>query len=219
MPVSKTPSLSPEREQRRQADKAQRHSERRLTIMRSAKELLVTQGIDRFTVAEVAQASSLSKPSLYYYFASKEALVLELALESLQLEYDALTGAIRGAESGVEVLVRLVRTRIDFFLSDVDAFRIVHIWAPALGLQDQIFQSSASKQVNELLTAIGDRLSAERKGLSARPDIQQLPQVAWALSQGILVQGVTGATHPSDREQCRVMRDIACRWLLDSLIE
>ena len=186
--------------------------------MRSARELLVTQGIDRFTVAEVAHASRLSKPSLYYYFESKEALVAELANESLQLEFMALSGAVQIVGSGVEALVSLLRTRVDFFLDDVDAFRIVHVWAPALGLQTQLAQSNTSRQVATLLSAIGHRLSAES---TRKPDsdFQELPQVAWALSQGILVRGVADAAHPHDFAQCRSLRDAACRWLLDSLVE
>jgi AcrR family transcriptional regulator len=163
----------------------------------------------------------LSKPSLYYYFASKEALVLDLALEALELEFYALTGAVQGVESGAEALVGLVRCRVDFFLDDIDAFRIVHVWTPALGLQDQLARSNTSKQMGALLSGIGNRLNAELNGIrrGARPDVQQLPQIAWALSQGILVQGVTGTTHAKGVEQCRTMRDVACRWLLDSLIE
>jgi TetR/AcrR family transcriptional regulator len=218
MPVSKSTTTDPDREARRQAEKAQRHSDRRLAIMRSAKELLVTQGIDRFTVAEVAQAARLSKPSLYYYFESKEALVAELAIETLSLELNALSGAVQKVGSGVEALVSLLRTRVDFFLDDVDAFRIVHVWAPALGLQTQLAQSNPSRQVTVLLSAIAQRLSTES---TRRPgsDFQQLPLVAWALSQGILVRGIADAARPHDTAKCRTLRDAACRWLLDSLVE
>lgn len=188
--------------------------------MRSAKELLVAQGIDSFTVAEVAQASHLSKPSLYYYFESKEALVFELAVEVFELEYLSLAESVQSAESGVAALVNLVRTRVDYFLRDGDAFRILHVWAPALGLNQQIAQSNTNIQMNVLLGEIGKRLNAEKNG---RPrttisDAQQLPAMAWALSQGILVQAISTATNPQDTERCKAMRDVACRWILDSLL-
>ncbi len=220
MTASKSSSSAPDREKRRQAEKAQRHSERRLNILRSAKELLVTQGIERFTVAEVAQASQLSKPSLYYYFESKEALVFDLAIGAFELEYCAIAETVHAADSGVAALVDLVRTRVDHFLHDNDAFRILHVWAPALGLQNQIARSNTNKLMNALLEEIGARLNSERNGSSrmARNDAQQLPAMAWAMSQGILVQGISAAMTPKDVEQCRTMRDIACRWLLDSLV-
>ncbi len=117
MTASKTALPDPDREKRRQARKAQRHSERRLLIMRSAKDLLVAQGIENFTVAEVAQTSQLSKPAVYYYFDSKEALVFDLAIESLQIEFNVLAESVHVAKSGVEALIGLVRTRVDFFLA------------------------------------------------------------------------------------------------------
>jgi AcrR family transcriptional regulator len=188
--------------------------------MRCARELLVTQGIDRFTVAEVAQASQLSKPSLYYYFESKEALMFDLALETLTLELAAVSGAVQGIESGIEAIVCLVRSRVDFYLQDTDAFRIVHVWAPALGVNERLLHSNTHTQMGTLLTSISERLGTQHKenGRAVRPDIQQLPQMAWALSQGILVQGLSGTLAPNGIEPCRSMRDVACRWLLDSLV-
>jgi len=221
MSVSKSPSSAPAREKRRQADKANRHSERRASIMRAAKELLVAHGIDRFTVAEVAHASRLSKPSLYYYFESKEALVLNLAIEALELEYRAVAETVQIAETGIAALVGLIRARVDHFLHDHDAFRLLHVWAPALGLQRQLMQSNTNRQMNALLDDIGIRLNSEKNGSprTALRDAQQLPAVAWAMSQGILAQGISAAMSPKGVEQCRSMRDVACRWILDSLIE
>ena len=220
MTAVKTALFDPDREKRRQARKAQRHSERRLLIMRSAKELLIAQGIENFTVSEVAQSSQLSKPAVYYYFDSKEALVFDLAIESLQVEFNALAESVHSAKTGVEALVALIRTRVDFFLADIDAFKILHIWTPALGLQKQLTQSSISKQISALLNVISNRLGTERVAGNRAPrqDAQQLPHIAWALSQGILAQCATGALQPKDFEQCRAMRDVACRWLLDSLV-
>jgi AcrR family transcriptional regulator len=188
--------------------------------MRSARALLVAHGFENFTVAEVARVSQLSKPAVYYYFDSKEALVFDLAVESLQIEFNILAESVHTAKSGIESLVELVRTRVDFFLSDMDAFRIVHVWTPALGLQRRLSQSNANKQIFALLSVIGQRLSTERpRDEHVTPlGMQQLPQLAWALSQGILSQHVASVMQPKDSEQCRAMRDSACRWLLDSLV-
>ena len=188
--------------------------------MRSAKDLLVAQGIERFTVAEVAQSSQLSKPAVYYYFDSKEALVFDLAIEALQIEFNVLAEVVHAAKSGVEALIDLIRIRVDFFLSDLDAFKILHVWTPALGLQRQLAQSSVSKQITALLNVISSRLTTERGAgnRAIRHDAQQLPQLAWALSQGILAQCVAGAMQPKDVEQCRTLRDVACRWLLDCML-
>ena len=69
---------------------------------------------------------------------------------------------MHSAKTGVEALVDLIRTRVDFFLADIDAFKILHIWTPALGLQKQLTQSSISKQISALLNVISNRLGTER---------------------------------------------------------
>jgi len=188
--------------------------------MRCAKELLIAQGIDKFTVSEVALASRLSKPALYYYFDSKEALVYDLALEALHLEVNAIAPPVDTAESGTIALISMLRARIDYFLTDVDSFRILYVWVPALGLQMQITQSEPSLRMNDVLGVISRRLAAERETNDrvARYDTQQLPQMAWALSQGILARGIAGRMNAENIEQCRAMREVACRWLLDSLV-
>jgi AcrR family transcriptional regulator len=220
MTASKAAIPDPDREKRRQARKAQRHSERRLLIMHSARDLLVSRGTENFTVADVAQVSQLSKPAVYYYFDSKEALVFDLAIESLQSEFNILSESVHAAKSGVESLVDLVRTRVDFFLNDMNAFRVLHVWAPAMGLQRRLSQSNTSKQISALLNLISHHLSTEKTAgnRATRPDAQQLPQMAWALSQGILGQFAASAQQPKDLDQCRATRDVACRWLLDSLV-
>lgn len=209
-----------ERARSRQARKSERHSARRLLIMRSARDLLAAHGIENFTVAEVARVSQLSKPAVYYYFDSKEALVFDLAVESLQIEFSVLAPAVRAAKTGVDCLVEVIRARVDFFLNDMNAFRILHVWTPALGLCQRLAQSNANTQISALLGAIADRLAAERTAGERAVHIedQQLPQMAWALSQGILAQHAAGVLQPKDWQQCCRMRDAACRWLLDSLV-
>ena len=220
MTASKSVLPNLDRDRKRQASKAQRHSQRRILIMNTARELLVTGGIENFTVAEVAASLRLSKPAVYYYFDSKESLVFDLAIESLQIEFNRLAESVHAANSGVEALVDLIRTRVDFFLNDIDAFRILHVWTPALGLQRRLAQSNASKQISALLNVISQRLSTERapRVHTIRLDAQQFPQIAWALSQGILAQSAASGMQPKDLEQSRAMRDVACRWMLDSLL-
>ncbi len=113
-----------------------------------------------------------------------------------------------------------IRTRVNFFLNDMNAFKVLHVWAPAMGLQRRLGQSNTSKQISALLNLISHRLSTEKtvSNRAMRLDAQQLPQVAWALSQGILGQFAAGTQQPKDLEQCRATRDVACRWLLDSLV-
>src|SRR5512133_3116708 len=126
MTVSDVIVQASERDGRREARKRERHAERRRLIMQSARALLVQQGIENFTIAQVAQVANVSKPAVYYYFDSKEDLVCELCLDVLSAERAWLERATSDVESAADALAALVAARVDFYLQDRDSFRILH---------------------------------------------------------------------------------------------
>lgn len=220
MSVSELVVQASEREGRREARKRERHAERQRLIMQSARSLLVQQGLENFTIAQVAAVASVSKPAVYYYFDSKEDLVYALSLQVLGTERERLARAVGEAESAVDALAALVRTRIDFYLEDRDSFRILYVWGPMLGLEERI---EASRQYEELVSVLGSvaqRLTSERQRLRApgHVEIGKIAELAWAMSQGILTASALAAPRHGDSEHARELRDSACRWLLDSLV-
>lgn len=221
MTVSDLAVQTSERDGRREARKRERHAERRRLIMQSARSLLVHQGIENFTVAQVAAVANVSKPAVYYYFDSKEDLVCELSFEVLTAEHQRLERAIADAESGVDALVRLVRTRIDFYMEDRDSFRILHVWGPVLGLQPRVEASPQYGAIRALQGRVSERLVSERHRIRAtsRVDISKVPELGWALSQGIVAAMAVGPAREGDAARVADLRDSACRWLLDSLVE
>ncbi|MGC4064558.1 MAG: TetR/AcrR family transcriptional regulator [Polyangiaceae bacterium] len=189
--------------------------------MQSARSLLVHQGIENFTVAQVAAVASVSKPAVYYYFDSKEDPVCELSFEVLTAEHQRLERAVGDAESEIDALVRLVRTRIDFYMEDRDSFRILHVWGPVLGLQPRIEASPQYAALRVLLSKVGERLNEVKNPNRAptRVDVSKLPELGWALSQGIIAAMAVGPAREGDSLKAQELRDSACRWLLDSLVD
>lgn len=220
MSVSEVSIQTSERDDRRETRKRERHAERRRLIMQSARSLLVLQGIENFTVAQVAAVASVSKPAVYYYFDSKEDLVYALALEVLVAEHDQLDRVVNDATSAVDALVALVHTRIDFYLHDRDSFRILHVWGPMLGLQVRLESSPQHVALFGLVTRVAARLSVEQeqKRVPSRVETVKVPELAWAMSQGIIAMTVLGPTRERDLARASELRDGACRWLLDSLV-
>ena len=53
----------------------------RIYILEKAKQLFIKQGYRQSTMAEIAEASGVSKPTLYRYFAGKEDLIRSVAEE------------------------------------------------------------------------------------------------------------------------------------------
>jgi TetR/AcrR family transcriptional regulator len=220
MSVSDVSVQASDRDGRREARKRERHAERRRQIMQSARSLLVHQGIENFTIAQVAAVASVSKPAVYYYFESKEDLVCALSLEVLVAERARLERAVDDAESAVDALVALVRSRVDFYLEDRDSFRILHVWGPMLGLQSRLESSPQHAALLGLVVSLAQRLADERHRLrsSSRVVAAKVPELAWAMSQGIIAGTALGPTREGDVARMRELRDSACRWLLDSLV-
>jgi AcrR family transcriptional regulator len=188
--------------------------------MQSARSLLVQQGIENFTIAQVAQVASVSKPAVYYYFESKEDLVCELSLDVLVAERERLERVVNGASSAVDALTQLVRSRIDYFLEDRDSFRILHVWGPMLGLQERLESSPQHAGVIAVVARVAQRLSEERDRLrvSSRIEATRIAELAWAMSQGILAMTALGPAREADLSRAHELRDSACRWILDTLV-
>jgi TetR/AcrR family transcriptional regulator len=220
MSVSEVSVQASERDDRREARKRERHAERQRQILQSARSLLVLQGMENFTISQVAAVASVSKPAVYYYFDSKEDLVYALCLEVLVAEYEHLERVVNQTASAVDALAALVHTRIDFYLHDRDSFRILHVWGPMLGLQARIEASPEQAALLGLVTQVAARLAAEREPRRARLRVETLkvPELAWAMSQGIIATTVLGPMRGSDLARANELRDGACRWLLDSLV-
>ncbi len=168
-------------------------------------------------MAAVADAAGVSKPSLYYYFASKEDLVGALAVEALREEARVLGEAITAAPSGVAALGAVVRAYVDHYARDLDAFRVLYVWPQVLGTRRRILESD----VYPLSRAVNDELErrlrqdAAAGGLRAEAHPRKLANVAWVTAHGLtsLLAGLAsagGATLFSAAE----LRDEACRMVM-----
>ncbi|MGI3779155.1 MAG: TetR/AcrR family transcriptional regulator [Janthinobacterium lividum] len=80
-------------------------SETRTEILRVALELFTARGFEGTSIRDIAEAMGVTKSSLYYHFASKEAIVRAL-LDSRHDEIDELLVWIEGQPPGPDLLSR-----------------------------------------------------------------------------------------------------------------
>ena len=94
-------------------------------IVREATRLFAAKGYGATSVREVVEAAGVTKPMLYYYFKSKEALFLEVVHKHL----DDLTTLVEDAVSAPgtvrERLARFLDRYLDGALENVDAVRLL----------------------------------------------------------------------------------------------
>lgn len=201
----------------REARKARRQEGRRKAILTAARTVLVREGISGLTLDAVAAEADLSKPSLFYYFRSKEDLVGELAVEGLAREVEALEAAVASADSGVEALAALVRAKVDLYAEDLDAFRVVYLWPQLLGRQSDAQRERVYALSARLNDALEARLQADARAGRLAPGFQprRLANVAWTVAHGLLslVAGLEN-TGGNTRHTLSQLRDEACALLM-----
>jgi AcrR family transcriptional regulator len=190
---------------------------RRNAILAAARAVLGQGGISGLTLEAVAAEADLSKPSLFYYFRSKEELVGELAVEGLAREVEVLEAAAAGAGSGVEALAAVVKASVDLYAEDLDAFRTVYLWPQLLGRMSDSQRERAYALSARLNDALEARLLADARAGRLAPGLQprRLANVAWTTAHGLLslVAGLENAGG-NTRHTLSQLRDEACALLM-----
>lgn len=210
------PQVDPEQtaEARRLARKARRQDNRRQQILHAARGVLLAHGPDAFTMEQVARAADTSKATLYYYFQAREEVIAALALEVLRREIEVLSGAVIAAERGIDGLVALIRARVEHYLADPDAFRILYTWAPTLGAAQRLVLAEILPLTAVVSQTLAAKLQRDRKAGLLHPDAHpaRLSQVAWLTSHGLLSYAMhqPNPQHSTWRPLC----DEACEALL-----
>ena len=187
MARSRSPGLDPTREELRLERKARRHTARRRAILDAASRLLATRGTESFTVSAVAAAAGVSKPAVYYYFDSKDELVVALVADVTQAETEALRRASDPATDAVDALVRAVRALVEHYADDLDRYRIAHLWTHANSISEYLRRSSASVERDQLDANLARRLATDPSLASVGSGSPRaLVTAAFAAAHGLL---------------------------------
>src|SRR2546423_826806 len=90
------------------APPAGKAEETRARILSAALDLFRRQGFDRTTMREIASAAGVALGAAYYYFASKEALVMafyERASDEMNPQITAVLAATQGLEKRLGAII------------------------------------------------------------------------------------------------------------------
>ena len=85
------------------------------------------------TLEAVAKEAGMSKTGLYYYYASKDALVFELVFGALEGQAQAVHDAVGKAKDGGEALRAIVRETVHAFAPRLDDFRLAFLFGQVAG--------------------------------------------------------------------------------------
>lgn len=86
---------------------------RRDEILAVAAQVIAERGIKGATVRDIGQAAGILSGSLYYHFESKEQIVLELLLPSVEAQYERELAISRESATATEALTALIRSSVE----------------------------------------------------------------------------------------------------------
>jgi AcrR family transcriptional regulator len=157
-------------------------SGRREQILDEALRLFAAHGAQNVTTRHIAKAVGISQPSLYAHFPSRDAIAVELCCRAFEDLYNRLAAAsLEAGESSLARLRAMVRTYVDFGLSNSSAYRIAFMTE---------LPAETTPEKSEILAA-GVRAFSVLRGLFGSPGATELEadaaaQSTWASLHGLV---------------------------------
>jgi AcrR family transcriptional regulator len=158
------------------ARRERRREHSRAEILEATRRVLLREGIAATTLDAVAKEVGVSKTAIYYYFASKEALLFEVVFAAHEAHATAVHDAVEQAEDGGEALAAIVRETVRSFAPRLDDFRLAFLQAQVAGpsaVHIKAEQLARIRPLNDLAYAGAARiLTEERKKRQGRARVE-----------------------------------------------
>lgn len=170
-------------------DKESSHERKRREICLAALDLFFARGFEGTTLEAIAEALGYTKPALYYYFESKEALFRAIMLMSLR-EAAAQIEAIHSQDTTPRAKLRdVIRMYLDDHFTHRGYFSISHLLT---GSRGHILQGPGLGEIESLSRQIpGEIIDIISQGVAAGEFIAEDPEVlgsiVFAMLSGVLI--------------------------------
>ena len=127
--------------------------ERRKTILSCARELILSQGVQRVSMEDIARKAELSKATVYLYFSSKDVLYNEICEEAARVFLEHLEPFLETGLTGIAALKCFWRGYVELFGNFdemIIVFKVRHFMNPGLPVVS-LEEQSKSPQVDAIL--------------------------------------------------------------------
>ncbi len=156
-------------------------------VVRAARRLVATAGLEAFTLDAVAREAGMTRTALLHHFHSKEALVGSLASALAREEIDALLAAIEPTTTAEGALLALLEGFVALYARDLDAFRAHYVLPQILGMDERSLEAGVYPLANALFDAIEMRIRREQQAgtLDDAFDGRRFAVFVWTVSLGV----------------------------------
>ena len=109
------------------ARRERRRARSREEIIDAARRVLLRSGVAATTLDAIAEEVGLTKAALYYYWASKDALLFEIMFATVSAQSQAIHDAVAGVNNGGAALRAIIGETVGMFAPRMDDFRLAFL--------------------------------------------------------------------------------------------
>jgi AcrR family transcriptional regulator len=191
--------MNPRKRQRSPRVRKKREQMRQ-EILAAARDILLQEGPEGVTLNAVSGRLDMTKPALYHYFASKEALARSLVTTLIDEEIDALLVAVEETEAADRLLGAMIRAFHAHYAGRLHAFRFVYgqsqLYTIAeIGVDADMVRDEITPRTRPLFDRLEVRLTDSAMSVEHSQSLRRLAFVAWTSALGLVTMlGIADAT-------------------------
>jgi AcrR family transcriptional regulator len=181
--------------------------EARARILGAAVELFRTQGFEATTMREIAAEAGVATGAAYYYFASKDGIVLAFYEQSQRDMEPLLEEALAGTKNLRQRLQALLQAKLRYFEPNRG---LLGTLASHIDPEHPLSPfSSATREIRERDVVFFERaLTGSRTRVSEDLD-QYLPRLLWMYQMGVILFWIYDRSAGQERTQTLVDKSLA----------
>lgn len=171
-----------------QARREREKQQVRQGILDAARKIASCEGWSAVTVRKIAEQIEYSPPTIYEYFANKDAILRELLCEGFATLLAALTAARETTNDPYEALHRVARAYCDFAWHSPDLYQVMY------GLDGATFRAADTREegmsIGATVAVVVSKI-VSNKGKHAN-DVEERVNVLWATVHGLIALAMAG---------------------------
>ena len=196
-------------------DRKQRERQARLNAILTAGRIIFSRyGYHSASMDLIAEEAELGKATLYYYFKSKDELLMAILESGIREFFDHLEQVLPQLPSPLEQIQQITRVSVDFFRSHPDYFKLYIYLNAHPAFRAQVLQKLQPIIRSKLNLFINLFEKAQREGL-----IKKYPAAKLISIFGSMVMGVGVFLENMEENDPRELADLINRVFLEGVLE
>lgn len=160
----------------------------RQRILEVTAELVRSQGLPLLTMDALAEAADISKPSLYYYFSSKDEVLRSLSIDMATAEVNALLAAIDATPRGGSTVDAMLRAYVAFHGDALHLFRATYVHSQTIDIDPDRMDVTINASMNRFFDRFSERLEQDLAGGFVFPSVhpRRTAFTTWVAGHGLI---------------------------------